>query len=206
MLLSSEDFKRIIPQVVQPYEDYSVRTGVDGPVVSFGQSYCGYDISLYHKFMVAKSSMFDRSELATLRETPHGMICDEFPVIDPKKPSNENPFELIDFRKNGTFCLKPFQYILGVSVEYFEMPQDLFALVIGKSTYARTGIMINCTPIEPGWRGYLTLEIANLTPFQSLLHIYEGIAQVVFFRLLNPPKQGYDGKFQYQPNEPILVR
>jgi deoxycytidine triphosphate deaminase len=96
----------------------------------------------------------------------------------------------------GGLLLEPGVHVIGYSVERFNMPNDLFALVFGKSTYARHGLLVNATPIEPGWCGYLALGLCNVSNSPILVRPNQGIAQVVFFRVSEHLK--YDGKHQGQ--------
>lgn len=101
------------------------------------------------------------------------------------------------------FYIQPHTQVLAETLETFNMPDDVFAMVIGKSTYARLGLLVNCTPVEPGWKGILTLELANLTPVPIVLHIGKGIAQVSFFRGKRPlrtyTEKESGGIYQNQP-------
>jgi dCTP deaminase len=124
-------------------------------------------------------------------------------VFDPKQP----PHEARTFQSTQRLSIRPHSYLLGVSIERFCLPNDLFGLVIGKSTYARAGLLVNCTPMEPGWEGYLTIELANLTSHPTWLYPDEGIAQVVFFRASSAVAQAYaNRKYQDQPSVPVLGR
>lgn len=121
--------------------------------ISFGLSSYGYDFTLSDEFLIFKGK-----------------------ITSPKKIS-EKDFE----RFKGNICkIPPNSFVLGKSVEYFRIPRDVIGLCFGKSTYARCGIIVNVTPLEPEWEGYLTVQIANLTPVFAEVYAGEGIAQIIF--------------------------
>ncbi|MGC8976728.1 MAG: dCTP deaminase [Candidatus Ratteibacteria bacterium] len=121
--------------------------------ISFGLSSYGYDFSLSDEFMIFKGK-----------------------IASPKK-INENDFE--EFK--GNICkIPPNSFVLGRSIEYFRIPRDVIGICFGKSTYARSGIIINVTPLEPEWEGYITIQIANLTSVFAEVYSGEGIGQVIF--------------------------
>jgi len=121
--------------------------------ISFGLSSYGYDFTLSDEFMIFKGK-----------------------IASPKKIT-ENDFE----KFKGKICkIPPNSYVLGKSMEYFRIPRDVIGIVFGKSTYARSGIIINVTPLEPEWEGYITVQIANLTPVEAEIYSYEGIGQIIF--------------------------
>lgn len=149
-----------------------------GRVISFGLSSCGYDIRLHNEFRVFRPR-FDRGG-----------------IIDPKEM---DPELLQDYC--GESCLiPPHGYVLARSLEWFHMPPDVVGLCVGKSTYARCGILINTTPLEPGWQGYLVIEIGNVSSLPARIHSGEGIAQVLFARTERPETTYADrgGKYQNQ--------
>ncbi|MCM8784916.1 MAG: dCTP deaminase [Candidatus Omnitrophica bacterium] len=121
--------------------------------ISFGLSSYGYDFTLSNQFLIFKGK-----------------------YSSPKK-INERDFE----RFEGKVCkISPNSFILGRSVEYFRIPRDVIGICFGKSTYARCGIVINVTPLEPEWEGYITIQITNLTSVQAEVYAHEGIGQVIF--------------------------
>lgn len=132
---------------------------IDAPkgILSYGPSSYGYDVRLATEFK--------------LFQPTYGTI------VDVKKT---NQFSFVDIVADQ-LTLPPHSYVLGRTVEYFKMPKDVLAICVGKSTYARAGIIINVTPLEPGWCGEVTLEIGNLTPCPVILYANEGICQFVFF-------------------------
>ncbi len=147
---------------------------------SYGLGSFGYDIRLGRRFLV-----------------PLGGVN---AVLDPVN----FPRDLFrEIEAEGVFELAPHAQVLAESVETFWMPDDVMGVCWGKSSYARCGLLVNVTPLEPRWRGKLTIELANLSPLPIRLHVGQGIAQVVFFRGQRP-KRGYDekeagGLYQDQP-------
>lgn len=147
---------------------------------SYGLSSFGYDIRLGRRFLVPLGGM--------------NAILD--PVNFPREHFRE-------IEADAVFELAPHSQVLAESVEVFHMPDDVLGVCWGKSSYARCGLLVNVTPLEPRWRGRLTLELANLSPLPIRLHVGMGIAQVVFFRGRRPLR-GYDekeagGLYQDQP-------
>jgi dCTP deaminase len=137
---------------IEPFADGASRPGV----ISFGVSSYGYDVRVGRRFKV-----FTNARCA---------------VVDPK---NFDPASFVDFE--GDYCLiPPNSFALAETVEYLEIPRDIIAICVGKSTYARCGIIVNVTPLEPEWEGYVTLEFSNTTPLPAKIYANEGVAQVVF--------------------------
>lgn len=142
-------------QMISPFEISQVRDGV----VSYGLSSFGYDLRLSTEFLIFTPST--------------GSLT----VIDPKFIDHQ---AMIRFE--GPVCvIPPNSFALGRSVEYFRMPSNVLGICLGKSTYARCGIITNFTPFEPGWEGFVTIEISNTTPLPARVYANEGIAQVLFF-------------------------
>jgi dCTP deaminase len=171
--------------MISPYETNLVRDGKDGKIISFGQSSMGYDIRLADEFKI-----FTNVHTA---------------VIDPKNV-DEKAFVTV---KGSVLTIPPNSFALGYSVEEFSIPNDVLCLVIGKSSYARCGIIVCCTPAEPGWTGHLTIEISNTTPLPAKVYANEGIAQCLFFRSSEPCKTSYaerNGKYQGQGPQVVLPR
>lgn len=155
--------------------------------ISFGLSSYGYDIRLSPEdFKVFK---------------PKGEI------VDPKEFNADllKPIRSSSNNKGEFFILPSGAYALGVSVEYFTMPQNAIAICLGKSTYARCGLITNMTPVEPGWRGHLTLEFFNANPNPLMVYANEGIAQVLFFSGVHCDHP-YEGKYQDQSHEVVVAR
>lgn len=161
--------------MIEPFTDGQVRSGV----ISYGLSSYGYDIRVADEFKVFTSGMGDLS------------------IVDPKNLATE---AMVDFR--GPVCIiPPNSFALARSLEYIRMPRDVLGAVLGKSTYARCGIVTNFTPLEPGWHGYITIEISNTTPLPAKIYANEGIAQVLFFEGDAPCEVSYadkQGKYQGQ--------
>ena len=157
--------------MIEPFESSQKREGV----ISYGVSSYGYDIRVTDEFKI-----FTNVNNA---------------MVDPKK-FDETSF--VDFK--GDVCIiPPNSFALGRSVEYFRIPRNVITICLGKSTYARCGIITNVTPFEPEWEGYVTLEISNTTPLPAKIYANEGIAQVLFFESDEPPTTSYaDKKGKYQ--------
>jgi len=130
---------------------------------SYGLGSFGYDLRLGKRFLV-----------------PLGGVNE---VLD---PINFPQSHFREHEAGGTFELLPHSQVLSESVEWFNMPDDVCAVCWGKSSYARCGLLVNVTPLEPGWKGILTIELANVSPLPIRLHVGQGIAQVVFFRGRRP--------------------
>ena len=164
--------------MIEPFEPGQVRHAADGHrIVSYGTSSYGYDIRCAPEFKV-----FTNVNNA---------------LIDPK---NFDPRSFVDIRSE-TCIVPPNSFALARSVEYFRIPRNVLTVCVGKSTYARCGIIVNVTPLEPEWCGYLTLEISNTTPLPAKIYANEGIAQVLFFKGSEPPEVSYrdkQGKYQGQ--------
>jgi len=152
--------------------------------ISYGLSQAGYDIRLSpSNFLV-----FEGDPL-------YGHA-----VLDPKLSDPTIPYVAeLNHGKNGSyFELPPHSFGLGVSLELISMPPSIIGLCDGKSTYARCGIIINVTPIEPGWSGYLTMHIANPTAFPARIYANEGIVQVMLYQLDHNVAIAYSGQYQHQ--------
>ncbi len=164
--------------MIEPFADSQVRDGV----ISFGVSSYGYDIRVAEEFKI-----FTNVYSA---------------VVDPK---NFDPDSMVDFK--GEICvIPPNSFALARTVEYFRIPRDVLTVCLGKSTYARCGIIVNVTPFEPEWEGYVTLEISNTTPLPARIYANEGIAQVLFFQADEVCDVSYaDKKGKYQKQEAIVL-
>lgn len=160
--------------MIEPFNETLKRDGV----ISSGVSSYGYDIRLADEF-----------------KTPRGSAWPE--AIDPKNFGSEL-FE--DFR--GEVCkIPPNSFVLARSLEYFRIPRDVLVLCFGKSTYARCGVIVNVTPLEPEWEGHLTISISNTSPRPARIYANEGIAQLVFFGVEELCETSYadrSGKYQAQ--------
>jgi dCTP deaminase len=145
--------------MINPFAESQVRTGADGGrIISFGLSSYGYDLRVSDEFKVF-TNVFNT-------------------VVDPKAFDSRS---LVDMRTD-VCIVPPNSFALARSVEYFRIPRDVLTICVGKSTYARCGIIVNVTPFEPEWEGHVTLEISNTTPLPAKIYANEGLAQVVFFR------------------------
>ena len=168
--------------IFMPYIGEKCRTLDDGTkAISYGLSQAGYDIRLSpEEFLV-----FD-GELGV--------------TLDPKQADATVPYKtaLVHSKGSSFFVLPPYSFGLGTSLELISMPENIIGLCDGKSTYARCGVIINVTPIEPGWSGHLTMHIANPTQYQVRVYANEGIAQVMLMQLSSSVKQAYSGHYQDQ--------
>jgi len=165
-------------KMVEPYVDSQVREGV----ISYGLSSYGYDIRVADEFKIF-TNVFSA-------------------VVDPK---NFDPRSMIDFK--GDVCvIPPNSFALARTIEYFRIPRGVLTACLGKSTYARCGIIVNVTPFEPEWEGFVTLEISNTTPLPARIYANEGIAQVLFFEGDEVCQTSYaDKKGKYQRQSSIAL-
>jgi dCTP deaminase len=157
--------------MIEPFEDAQVRKGT----VSYGLSSYGYDMRVAPEFKI-----FTNVNNA---------------IVDPKAFDDKS---FVDF--HGDVCIvPPNSFALARSIEYFRIPRSVITLCVGKSTYARCGIITNVTPFEPEWEGFVTLEISNTTPLPARIYANEGIAQVIFFESDDECETSYkDRKGKYQ--------
>lgn len=185
--------------MIQPFEPDKVRR-VDGkPVLSFGCESFGYTIRLSEQFLVAPAVAkapypFDGQYVL---DWYNGIIQEnvrELPVLDVRR---ESSFSCLKNFYGKSVVIPPNSFALGYSVEKFRMPDDVLGLAVGKSTYARAGATQLVTPLEPGWTGYLTVEIANTSSLPVRLYAGEGAIQIVFFRGVHPTFS-YIGNYQNQ--------
>jgi dCTP deaminase len=165
-------------QMIDPFEGGQVSEGL----ISYGVSSYGYDLRVTDEFKI----------FTNVRNT----------VIDPKK-FDEDTF--VDFQ--GDECIiPPNSFALARSLEYFKIPRDVLVVCLGKSTYARCGIITNVTPLEPEWEGHVTLEISNTTPLPARIYANEGIAQLLFFQGDPVCETSYaDRRGKYQSQTGITV-
>ncbi len=165
-------------RMIEPFVDHQVREGI----ISYGLSSYGYDMRL----------------------------ADEFKIYEPKGESGLDPknFDSNLFRdfKGKTCEIPPNSFVLGRSVDYFRIPRKVLALCFGKSTYARCGVVVNITPLEAEWEGFVTIEIANLGPRPAKVYANEGIAQVIFLESDEECLSSYkDKKGIYQKQKEITL-
>ncbi len=165
-------------RMIEPFEEGKSREGV----ISYGVSSYGYDIRVTDEFKI-----FTNINSA---------------VVDPK---NFDTASMVDFQ--GDVCIiPPNSFVLARTVEYFRIPRGVLTVCVGKSTYARCGIIVNVTPFEPEWEGYVTLEISNTTPLPAKIYANEGIAQVLFFEGDEECNISYaDKKGKYQKQDRIML-
>lgn len=160
-------------RMIEPFTEAQVRDGV----ISYGVSSYGYDIRVADEFKIF-TNVFSA-------------------VVDPKDFDSAS---MVDYL--GDVCvIPPNSFALARSVEYFRVPRSVLTICVGKSTYARCGIIVNVTPFEPEWEGFVTLEISNTTPLPAKIYANEGIAQVLFFEADEECRISYadkQGKYQKQ--------
>lgn len=159
--------------MIEPFEGRQVREGA----ISYGLSSFGYDIRVGDEYKVFTDV--------------HGVVVD---------PKNFDKRSFVDIK--GDYCIiPPHSFALAATMEYFRIPKDVLVICLGKSTYARCGIIVNVTPLEPEWEGILTLEISNTTPLPAKIYSREGLAQLLFFQGNEVPEITYaqrSGKYQNQ--------
>jgi dCTP deaminase len=165
-------------RMIEPFTDSQIRDGV----ISYGVSSYGYDIRVADEFKI-----FTNVYSA---------------IVDPKHFDSRS---MVDFK--GDVCIiPPNSFVLARTVEYFRIPREVLTICLGKSTYARCGIIVNVTPFEPEWEGYVTLEISNTTPLPAKIYANEGIAQVLFFTADEQCEISYaDKKGKYQAQQTIIL-
>jgi dCTP deaminase len=164
--------------MIEPF----VETQVSNHVISYGVSSYGYDIRVADEFKIF-TNVFSA-------------------IVDPK---HFDPKSMVDFK--GEVCIiPPNSFVLGRTVEYFRIPRNVLTICLGKSTYARCGLIVNVTPFEPEWEGYVTLEISNTTPLPAKIYANEGIAQVLFFVADSECEVSYkDKKGKYDKQTGIVL-
>jgi dCTP deaminase len=165
-------------RMIEPFVDKQVREGV----ISYGVSSYGYDIRVADEFMIFTNV--------------HSAIVD---------PKNFDPKSMFEFK--GDVCIiPPNSFALARTVEYFRIPRNVLTVCLGKSTYARCGLIVNVTPFEPEWEGFVTLEISNTTPLPAKIYGNEGLAQVLFFEADEECEVSYaDKKGKYQRQQSIVL-
>jgi dCTP deaminase len=164
--------------MIEPFEDRQVRTGV----ISYGLSSYGYDIRVADEFKV----------FTNINNT----------VVDPKNFDDRSFVNM----KTDVCIIPPNSFALARTVEYFRIPRDVLTVCVGKSTYARCGLIVNVTPFEPEWEGFVTLEISNTTPLPAKVYANEGISQVLFFQSDEVCETSYaDKKGKYQKQQGLTL-
>jgi dCTP deaminase len=166
-------------KMIEPFVESSVRGGV----VSYGVSSYGYDVRVANEFKVFHN----------LNST----------VVDPKAFTQDNFKDVV---VDEFVVIPPNSFVLSRTVEHFRIPRDVLVICVGKSTYARCGLIVNVTPLEPEWEGYLTLEISNTTPLPARVYANEGIAQLLFLGGDGLAEQTYkDKKGKYQGQVGVVL-
>jgi dCTP deaminase len=165
-------------KMIEPFVNTQERTGV----ISYGVSSYGYDLRVADEFKIF-TNVFGAT-------------------VDPK---HFDPKSMVDFV--GEMCIvPPNSFALARSIEYFRIPRGVLTVCLGKSTYARCGIIVNVTPFEPEWEGFVTLEISNTTPLPAKIYANEGLAQVLFFEADEVCETSYaDKKGKYQRQQSIVL-
>ncbi len=164
-------------QMISPFSPEQVRTANEQKIISYGTSSYGYDVRCAPEFKI----------FTNINNS----------IVDPKNFSADSFVEL-----NSEVCIiPPNSFALARTIEYFKIPRSTLVICLGKSTYARCGIIVNVTPLEPEWEGHVTLEFSNTTPLPAKIYANEGVAQMLFFKANEDCKTSYkdrDGKYQGQ--------
>ncbi|MEX2503022.1 MAG: dCTP deaminase [Trueperaceae bacterium] len=170
--------QRALEGMIEPFTDRQERRGV----ISYGLSSFGYDLRAAPEWRVFVNAFNT--------------------IVDPKA---FDPASFVEV--NATTCvIPPNSFVLTRSVEYLRIPDDVLVLAVGKSSYARTGIVANVTPLEPGWEGHVTLELSNTTPLPAKVYAEEGIVQLLFFQGDERPETTYaDRKGKYQGQRGVTL-
>ncbi len=164
--------------MIEPFEEKQIRDSM----ISYGVSSYGYDMRVSNEYKI----------FTNVNST----------VVDPKAFDASNFVEV----KSDVVLIPPNSFALARSVEYFRIPRNILAICLGKSTYARCGIICNVTPFEPEWEGHVTIEISNTTPLPAKIYSNEGICQVLFFESAEPCRVSYkDRKGKYQGQTGITL-
>ena len=165
-------------KMIEPFAENQVRGGA----ISYGVSSYGYDIRVADEFKI----------FTNVNST----------VVDPKR-FDERSFVTV---RAECIIIPPNSFALALSVEYFKIPRDVLTICVGKSTYARCGIIVNVTPFEPEWEGFVTLEISNTTPLPARIYANEGLCQILFFQSDEQCETSYaDRKGKYQAQKGIVL-
>ena len=171
--------------MIKPFQEDQVKTNNGGKIVSYGTSSYGYDVRCADEFKV----------FTNINST----------MVDPK---NFDDKSFIDI-KSDVCTIPPNSFALARTVEYFKIPRQVLTLCLGKSTYARCGIIVNVTPLEPEWEGHVTLEFSNTTSLPAKIYANEGVAQFIFLKGSEKPNVTYadrNGKYMGQGQEPTLPK
>lgn len=186
-------------RMIEPFEHTLVRD-----IISYGPSSYGYDIRLFTEFAVYKPGLWKRFLGALSGSLPHLFRHSELDLgLKPTEPKESDWFR---FSTKSPFWLFPGEHILGVSLEKFTMPRQVIGIVAGKSTLCRNGLIANISPLESGWRGFLTIELHNATRAPVEINPLAGTAQITFDSGI-PPLVSYEdraGEYQDQPQIPVI--
>jgi len=181
MVLSDVEIIERVQQMgmIEPFVDHQVSEGI----VSYGLSSYGYDFRVADEFKVFNNI--------------------NYAFVDPKRFDNQ---AFVDVVTNDYCIIPPNSFVLARTVEYFRIPRDIISICLGKSTYARCGLIVNITPFEPDWEGHATLEISNTTPLPARVYANEGIGQVLFLRAAVECRVSYkDRKGKYDKQHGIVL-
>jgi len=170
--------------MIAQFADHLVREENGQKIISYGLSSFGYDLRIADEFYI-------------FTDVGGGT------VVDPKAFPEDAMLQR-KVRPHEAVIIPPNTYALGKSVEYIRVPDDVMTVCIGKSTYARCGIIVNVTPLEAGWEGQVTIEISNSTPLPAKVYAYEGILQVLFFKGERPSVTYSDRKGKYQGTKGVV--
>ena len=163
--------------MIKPFQEDQVKTNNEGKIVSYGTSSYGYDVRCADEFKV----------FTNINST----------MVDPKKFDDKSFIDI----KSDVCTIPPNSFALARTVEYFKIPRQVLTLCLGKSTYARCGIIVNVTPLEPEWEGHVTLEFSNTTSLPAKIYANEGVAQFIFLESDEVCETSYKdraGKYQGQ--------
>lgn len=164
-------------RMIEPFEPHQVRANEKGKIVSYGTSSYGYDVRCANEFKI-----FTNINSA---------------VVDPKQFDSSSFIDIV-----ADVCIiPPNSFVLARTVEYFRIPRNVLTICVGKSTYARCGIIVNVTPLEPEWEGHVTLEFSNTTNLPAKIYAHEGVAQMLFLESDEICETSYKdrgGKYQGQ--------
>ncbi len=169
-------------KMIEPFEENQIRESNGEKIVSYGTSSYGYDIRCANEFKI----------FTNINSV----------IVDPKKFDENSFFDL----KSDICIIPPNSFALARTIEYFRIPRNVLTICLGKSTYARCGIIVNVTPFEPEWEGFVTLEFSNTTPLPAKIYAGEGCAQVIFFESDEDCDISYkDRKGKYQGQKGVTL-
>jgi len=168
--------------MIEPFQYEQIKKNETGPIVSYGTSSYGYDVRCSDEFKIFTNIKYS--------------------VVDPKAFDEQS---FVD-HKSDVCVIPPNSFALARTVEYFRIPRQVLTLCLGKSTYARCGIIVNVTPLEPEWEGHVTLEFSNTTPLPAKIYANEGVAQFIFLESDDVCETSYkDRKGKYQGQKGVTL-